>query len=403
MSKRPTLFVHIGPMKTGTTSLQVALSRSRHQLARNGIAYLTSHEHANLNPAALGLIGSKQIGDGDWHAWDRTDTEWQRLKSQLLSTSSDTTVISGEAFALFDDQAIAELTQVCSKFDIHLVVTLRRIADLVPSYWQEHAKRRPYPALPDFVNDVIRREGEVHSERFWSCQEHDVLIRRWQAIMKPTVTTVIIPDKHQPTLLLNAFVSLLNVPHELVSTIAGEAANFKNRSRTVEEMAVRHGLFRMLEQRGLMKTARHFTQKLQDLNGDRSPLQNEHQIRLDRASRAALLPIEMRIVGGLKSLPLHVIGNLESLAAPLSALGHEEVEPAISAAGLVDASSHMMMSMLIRAGIREEGRVDLRWLSKRATIRHLWSLALTNTAWAALPRRLHQPVRRLIANTRRSK
>jgi hypothetical protein len=403
MSKKPTLFVHIGPEKTGTTSLQVALSRSRHQLAKNGIAYLTSHQHANVNLAALGLIGPTKIMDGDWHGWDRRDTEWQRLKSQLLSSSSDTTVISGEAFALADDQAIAELAQVCSKFDVHLVVTLRRIADLVPSYWQEHAKRRPYPVLSDFVNNVVHREGEVLSERFWSCQEHDVLIRRWQAIMKPTETTVIIPDKRQPTLLLNAFVALLNVPHELGSTIAGEAANYKNRSQTVEEMAVRQGLFRMLEQRGLMKTALHFTQKLSDANGNRTPLLEEHQIRLDRSARAALLPIETRIVDGLKSLPLHVIGNLESLAAPISAQDREGAEPAISISGLVDASSHMMTSMLMRAGIREEGRVDLGWLAKRATIRHLWSLALTNTAWAILPRRLHQPVRRLIANTRRSK
>jgi hypothetical protein len=403
MSKKPTLFVHIGPMKTGTTSLQVALSRSRHQLAKNGIAYLTSQQNANVNFAALGMIGPTKIMDGDWHSWDQRDTEWQRLKSQLLSSSSDTTVISGEAFALADDQAIAELAQVCSKFDVHLVVTLRRIADLVPSYWQEHAKRRPYPVLSDFVNNVVHREGEVLSERFWSCQEHDVLIRRWQAIMKPTETTVIIPDKRQPTLLLNAFVALLNVPHELGSTIAGEAASYKNRSQTVEEMAVRQGLFRMLEQRGLMKTARYFTQKLSDANGDRTPLQEEHPIRLDRSSRAALLPIETRIVDELNRLPLRVIGNLESLAAPISAQDREEAEPAMSISGLVDASSHMMTSILMRAGIREEGRVDLGWLAKRATIRHLWSLALTNTAWAILPRRLHQPVRRLIANTRRSK
>jgi hypothetical protein len=387
-------------MKTGTTSLQVALSRSRHELAKCGIAYLTSHQHANVNLAALGQIEPTQIMDGDWHAWDRTDAEWKRLKSQLLTTSSDTTVLSGEAFALFDDRAIAEFTQVCSKFEIHLVVTLRRIAELVPSYWQEHAKRRPFPDLSEFVNDVVHRGGGVHAERFWRSQEHDVLIRRWQAIMKPTMTTVIIPDKHQPSLLLHAFTSLLNVPDELGSTIAGEAASYKNRSRTAEEMALRQGLFHMLEQRGLMKAARHFTQKLQDAAGERAPLLDEHKIRLNRATRAAILPIETHIVDGLKALPLHVIGNIESLAAPISTHDQEEAEPAMSVPGLVDASSHMMTSMLMRAGLREHGRVDLAWISKRATIRHLWALALINSAWAILPRRLHQPVRRLIANTR---
>ena len=403
MSKKPTLFVHIGPMKTGTTSIQVALNRSRHQLSKNGIAYLTSQQSANVNFAALGMIGPTKIMDGDWHSWDRRETEWQRLKTQLLSSSSDTTVISGEAFALADDLAIAELAQVCLKFNVHLVVTLRRIADIVPSYWQEHAKRRPYPTLSEFVKNVVHREGDVLSERFWSCQEHDVLIRRWQAILKPATTTVIIPDSRQPTLLLNAFVALLNAPQELGSTIAGEAASYKNRSKTVEEMAVRQGLIRMLEQRGLMKTARYFTQNLSGANGERTPLQEEHPIRLDRSSRAALLPIETRIVDRLNHLPLHVIGNLESLAAPISAQDREEAQHAMSTSGLVDASSHMMTSMLMRAGIREGGRVDLGWLAKRATIRHLWSLALTNTAWAALPRRLHQPVRRLIAYTRRLK
>ena len=391
-------------MKTGTTSLQVALHHSRKELAAHGVAYLTSQHQANANIAVLGLIGRASVADEDWFLWDRTDTEWRSLKSTIRSIPAAKTVISAEAFALCGDQAIAELQHVCSEFDVHLVITLRRISELVPSYWQEHAKRLPYPALHEFVYRIVHKEqGDVISERFWNNHEHDRLIHRWQSILKPERTTVIIPDKQQPTLLPDAFSSILKIPDELAKTVAAVAATSKNRSRTAEEIAVRQGLFGALEERGLMKTGRNFTQRLSHKFEDRTNHPEEHQIRLSASARTALMPIEERVVAGLQSLQLQVVGDLRSLAAPRATSAEQTDEPQLSRSGLIAVSSHMMAELLTRAGIREEGRVDLGWLAKRATIRHLWSLAIINTAWAALPQRFHQPVRRLIASTRRSK
>ena len=404
MNAKPTLIIHIGPMKTGTTSLQVALHSSRKALAAHGIAYLTSQHAANANMAALGLMGSASAGDDDWFLWDRSNTDWLSLKSAIRSIPAAQTVISAEAFALCGDQAIAELQQVCSGFDVHLVITLRRISDLVPSYWQENAKRRPYPALNDFVHRIVQQEqGDIISKKFWRYHEHDRLIHRWQSILKPARTTVIIPDKQQPTLLPDAFSSILRIPDELAKTIAEVAATSKNRSRTAEEIAVRQGLFSVLEERGLMKTAQNLTQRLTPRYEDRTNHPEEHQIRLSASAQTALLPIEQRVVAGLQRLQLHVVGDLRSLAAPRGAPGDQTNEPQLSNAGLIAVSSLLMAELMMRTGIREGGRVDLGWLSKRATIRHLWSLAIINTAWAALPRRFHQPVRKLIANTRRSK
>jgi len=404
MNAKPTLIIHIGPMKTGTTSLQVALHHSRKALAAHGIAYLTSQHAANANFAALGLMGHASVEDDDWFLWDRRNTEWRKIASTIRSIPAAQIVLSAEAFALCGDQAIAELQHECSEFDVHLVVTLRRISDLVPSYWQENAKRRPYPSLNDFVHRIVQQEErDKVSKQFWRYHEHDRLIHRWQSILKPAKTTVIIPDKQQPTLLPDAFSSILRIPDELAKTIAAVAATSKNRSRTAEEIAVRQGVFSVLEERGLMKTAQNFFQRLTPKFEDRTNHPEEHQIRLGASAQDALLPIEQRVVAGLQRLQLHVVGDLRSLAAPRAAPGDQTSEPQLSSAGLIAVSSHMLTELLGRAGIREEGRVDLGWLAKRATIRHLWSLAIINTAWAALPRRLHQPVRRLIANTRRSK
>jgi len=404
MIAKPTLIIHIGPMKTGTTSLQMALHHSRKALAAHGIAYLTSQHAANANSAALGLMGRASVEDDDWFTWDRSNTDWLSLKSAIRSMPAAQTVISAEAFSLCGDQAIAELQHECSEFDVHLVLTLRRISDLVPSYWQEIAKRRPAPALNDFVHRIVQQEEEDKiSEKFWRGHEHDRLIHRWQSILKPAKTTVIIPDKQQPTLLPDAFSSILRVPDELAKTIAAVAATSKNRSLTAEEIAVRQGLFSVLEERGLMKTARNFSQKLTPILEDRIQHPEEHQIRLGASAQDALFPIEQKVVAGLQSLQLHVVGDLRSLAAPRAAPDDQTNELHLSISGVIAVSSLLMAELMTRAGIREEGRVDLGWLSKRATIRHLWSLAIINTAWAILPRRLHQPVRRLIANTRRSK
>lgn len=404
MNAKPTLIIHIGPMKTGTTSLQMALHHSRKALAAHGIAYLTSQHAANANFAALGLMGRASVEDDDWFIWDRSNTDWLSLKSAIRSIPAAQTVISAEAFSLCGDQAIAELQQVCSGFDVHLVVTLRRISELVPSYWQEIAKRRPVPALNDFVHRIVQQEqGDIISEKFWRGYEHDRLIHRWQSILKPAKTTVIIPDKHQPTLLPDAVSSILKIPDELAKTIATVAATSKNRSRTAEEIAVQQGLFSLLEERGLMKTARIFTQRMTPSLENRINHPEEHQIRISASAQTDLLPIEQRVVAGLQSLQLSVVGDLRSLAAPRGAPGDQTNEPQLSNSGVIAVSSLLMAELMTRAGIREGGRVDLGWLSKRATIRHLWSLAIINTVWAILPRRFHQPVRRLIANARGSK
>jgi hypothetical protein len=397
MKSRPTLILHIGPMKTGTTSLQFALHRSRKLLASHGIRYLADYLHGNSNTAALGLIGPDGLTQGEWHYWDRREDDWKRLRQQLLDPKTQLTVVSGEAFAECDDHAISRLRAELSAYDVHLVLTLRRLSALVPSVWQESAKRRPYPSLSEFSDRLLSREvGDEISNRFWRCQEHDMLIRRWQLNLQPTKTTIIIPDKSEPNLLLSAFATVMGIPKDAASELVNAAKFYKNRSRTAEEMALRQKLFKQLQESGLMDSARIYSQRMVHSGEDRVPLLDEHDISLDNSARKEWLPIEKRMVSALRDLKVQSIGDIGSLVSPSVSLHEVDGQSRLSVDGLLDASSHLVSQMLLGAGVRQNGESDLSWLAKHTRLSHLWSLVLINTFWFVVPRRVHPYVRRFI-------
>ena len=397
MKSKPTLILHIGPMKTGTTSLQFALHRSRKLLASHGIRYLSDYLHGNSNTAALSLIGPDGLAEGEWHYWDRRDDDWKRLRKQLLHPKTPLTVVSAEAFAECDDHAISRLRTELSAFDVHLVLTLRRLSTLVPSVWQESAKRRPFPSLREFSDRLLIRDmSDEISNRFWRCQEHDVLIRRWQSNLQPKQTTVIIPDKSDPNLLISAFAAVMGLPREASSELIKTAESYKNRSRTAEEMALRQRLFKHLQDAGLMESARMFSQKIVHLGNDRIPLADEHDIRLDNTAIESWLPIERRTVSSLAELEFETIGDIVSLVSPGVKVNQVDGQPRLSVEGLLDASSHLASQILLGAGVRQNGESDLSWLARHTRVRHLWWLVLVNTSWAAVPRRLHPHIRRFI-------
>ena len=135
--RRPRIYVHIGEPKTGTTFLQRALWSNRARLAAQGIL-LPGYEGRDHNRA------SRDLREAPREAADPTDPwtgDWDVLAGQAL-LAPEAAVISDEILAAcYPEQADRAVRSLLAA-EVHIVLTVRDLATLLPAEWQETVKTR---------------------------------------------------------------------------------------------------------------------------------------------------------------------------------------------------------------------------------------------------------------------
>ena len=125
----PARLLHVGPHKTGTTSIQDAFYGSRPRLLEHGVHYLGGTR--DLRPVLLELLDHDRAG--------RTDgpESWQQLLAEADRTSAHTTVLSSELLCVAGDRLRGRLVADFVGDDGEVVITLRSLGAIMPSQWQQ--------------------------------------------------------------------------------------------------------------------------------------------------------------------------------------------------------------------------------------------------------------------------
>jgi hypothetical protein len=221
------VLLHIGPHKTGTTTIQGALSLARPALLEHGVHYPgQARQHQS---AALSITGGKGlIGD------DRpiSPKVWQRLVSQVAAAPDDRVVVSSEFFDDADDTTANLIVTDLGGPRVHVVVTLRPLALILPSAWQQYVRNKLRTSYDDWLEAMFNQPPYIKpTTTFWKRHHHDVLIGRWARIVGPDNVTVIVVDESDHDRLLRVFEELLGLPTGLL--VAEESRT--NRSLTLGE------------------------------------------------------------------------------------------------------------------------------------------------------------------------
>ena len=97
--------LHIGPHKTGTTALQIALAKHSSDLLAQGVRYLSEGPRVNANYAAFALEGrtSRNV-EGEQPI---PMAHWESLKSNAARAQERVVVMSGENFCVLNSKNIA--------------------------------------------------------------------------------------------------------------------------------------------------------------------------------------------------------------------------------------------------------------------------------------------------------
>ena len=232
--------VHIGPPKTGTTTLQRAMHRQREDMARHGVRYAGPTSRPQEAVFEL-IIGSARRPDHPM-------TRWIELVRDVEAAGDMRVCISNEEFAAADDERAARVVHDFGGPSVHVVSAVRRLDKLLPSQWQQRLKRRPgIPPFETWLEIVLSEKSDdpqwVH---FWS--HHDVreTARRWIAAAGPGHVSFIVLDEADPAFLPSTFEQLLGLRSGLLT----DRPQDLNRSLTSEESLLLQKLSAMASERG---------------------------------------------------------------------------------------------------------------------------------------------------------
>ena len=208
---RPRVLVHIGEPKTGTTFLQQVMWSNRAELAAQGVV-LPGHHPQDHFRASQDLRGIEKRPDDPAGSWTG---EWEILAHQARQAPR-AAVISHELFSAVDEQQAQQAVRSLQPAEVHVVLTVRDMASLLPAEWQETVKHRNDRGWEDWLSDVIDRESvDPDRRQWWFWRVHDTLaiLRLWAGQVPADRIHVIMtpPQGSGNSLLWERFAALLGV------------------------------------------------------------------------------------------------------------------------------------------------------------------------------------------------
>jgi hypothetical protein len=205
------VYLHIGEPKTGTTFLQQVMWRNRTELAAHGVV-LPGHHPQDHYRASQDLRGIPKLASDPAGSWTG---EWEILASQAKQAPR-VAVISHELFSAADAEQASHAVTSLRPAEVHVVLTVRDMATLLPAEWQETVKHRNARQWEDWLRDVIDRESsDPDRRRWWFWRVHDTLAIAglWSGyVPAERIHVITVPPRGSSiTLLWERFASLLDV------------------------------------------------------------------------------------------------------------------------------------------------------------------------------------------------
>ncbi len=202
--------VHIGPHKTGSTAIQVALQEARPQLADHGVVYASGRGHRPDKAGwALGIRGRPAGSE------QPPMKHWKSLVREVADAGDQRVCVSNEDFGRATPQQITRLVRDLGGDAVHVVAVARRLDRYLPSQWQERVKagdRRSYDDWLRVVLDTVDDEFAWDRKNVWFSHDVGELVSRWTEVVGDDRFTLILSDENDRELLPRSFEDLLGIP-----------------------------------------------------------------------------------------------------------------------------------------------------------------------------------------------
>jgi hypothetical protein len=183
------IYLHIGEPKTGTSYVQDALWGNRRQLASQGIA-LPGYSHGGHARASQDLRRVPRLDSDPADPWAG---EWEVLAGQA-QRARGAAVISNELLAACNARQANRAVRSLLPAEVHIIVTVRDFATLLPAEWQESIKCRGTVPWEQWLASVVDSAPDPERRRrswFWKVHDTLAIIGLWSRHIPPDQIHVI--------------------------------------------------------------------------------------------------------------------------------------------------------------------------------------------------------------------
>ncbi|MFF3656901.1 hypothetical protein [Streptomyces olivochromogenes] len=325
-----TRLLHIGPHKTGTTSIQSALFAAKDAMAGHGVDF-PAHSRHPMEAALAVCARPGMMGDAR-----PTERHWQRLVDAVHATGRRTSVVSSEFFAdAPDDEAIARIVDDLGRRQgqgrgqerVHVLVTLRPLARIMPSQWQQYVQNGLRMGYEDWLEHMLRKAPyEKPNPSFWRRHRHDRLVERWVRVVGAENVTVVVVDDRDRDGLMRTFESLLGLPDGLLVPVPDTA----NRSLTLAETEMLRNLNREFRGNGLPDEVYSRMVRggaVMHMKNACRPAPDDARIITPRWALEAAAGIGAEMAGRIAAMGVRVLGDPALLSVVPSVASAEETGP----------------------------------------------------------------------------
>lgn len=205
------VLLHIGPYKTGSSAIQMAMSRRRQELAECRVAY-PGRAHRQMRPG-WALLGQTPRG----RRFAEID-EWEELVREVRESRASRVCISTEDFGRAGPQVVSRAVRDLGADRVHVVAVARRLDKLLPSQWQERIKTcLETKSYDDWLRSVLDEDRPDPSGRaFWASHDLGRMIERWTDAMDRRRFHLIVTDDSDRGLLPRTFEQMLDLPEDML-------------------------------------------------------------------------------------------------------------------------------------------------------------------------------------------
>ena len=204
--------VHVGPYKTGTSAIQMAMHERRAELGDHGVRY-PGKAYRQMRPSAA-LLGRSPRGVGKVPM-----AEWDALVEEVRAAAPDRAVVSSEGFCSAGPEQVAKIAADLGPERVHAVAVCRRLDGLLPSVWQERVKSsNETRTYAQWLDPVLDRDPEDKVARtFWRAHGLADFLDHWLAVLPPEQVVVLVGDESDRDFLPRTFEGLLGLPTGLLA------------------------------------------------------------------------------------------------------------------------------------------------------------------------------------------
>lgn len=197
----PTIHLHIGEPKSGTTYLQAMLELNRAVLADAGLLTPGPREQIRASQDVIRRGSDARL--------------WDAMADTLLAWSGSDALVSMETLCRARPPSVKRAVRAFGQAEVRVHITVRDVLRSLPAQWQQSTQHRKTWTWPEYSGAVIAGSGSHPAHRnFWSQHDLETILERWTKVVEPQhVHVVTVPRAGaDPSLLWQRFTQALSLP-----------------------------------------------------------------------------------------------------------------------------------------------------------------------------------------------